>query len=175
MPRRPKITRLPSDVRIWLDEALAEGNFAGYEALAAELRARGYDVSRSSVHRYGQRLERKLAAIRASTEAARQIAAAAPDDADLRSAAVISLVQSDLFDALLALQEAETAEPGERVKLLAAAARAVAEASRASIGQKRWADEVRARLDELERQAAKADRRLDAETLRAVREQLYGG
>lgn len=175
MPRRPKITRLPSDVRTWLDEALAEGNFAGYEALAAELRARGYDVSRSSVHRYGQRLERKLAAIRASTEAARQIAAAAPDDADLRSAAVISLVQSDLFDALLALQEAETAEPGERVKLLAAAARAVAEASRASIGQKRWADEVRARLDELERQAAKADRRLDAETLRAVREQLYGG
>jgi hypothetical protein len=175
MPRRPKITQLPSEVRGWLDDALAEGNFAGYEALAAELRARGYDVSRSSVHRYGQRLERKLAAIRASTEAARQIAAAAPDDADLRSAAVISLVQSDLFDALLALQEAETAEPGERVKLLASAARAIAEASRASVGQKRWAEEVRTRLDELERAAGKAGRRLDAETLRAVREQLYGG
>lgn len=175
MPRRPKVVDLPKDVRAWLDEALAEGNFCGYETLSAELKRRGYDISRSSVHRYGQRLERKLAAIRASTEAARQIAAAAPDDSDLRSAAVISLVQSDLFDALLALQEAEHADPADRVKLLAAAARAVAEASRASIGQKRWADEVRERLDAVEKTARQAGRTLDAQTLAEIRRGLYGG
>lgn len=53
--------------------------------------------------------------------------------------------------------------------------RAIAEASRASIGQKRWADEVRAKLEEVERVAQKAGRQLDAETLRLVKEGLYGG
>ena len=61
------------------------------------------------------------------------------------------------------------------MKVLAAAARAIAEASRASIGQKRWADEVRAKLEEVERVAQKAGRQLDAETLRLVKEGLYGG
>jgi hypothetical protein len=53
--------------------------------------------------------------------------------------------------------------------------RYLAEASRASIGQKRWAEEVKVKLDAIEREAGKAGRTLDAETLRAVREGLYGG
>jgi hypothetical protein len=84
-------------------------------------------------------------------------------------------VQSALFDAMLAVREAEDADPAEQVKLLTHAARAVAEASRASIGQKRWAEEVRARLDAVEKSAARDGRTLDAATLAAIREGLYGG
>jgi hypothetical protein len=45
----------------------------------------------------------------------------------------------------------------------------------ASIGQKKWAEEVKTKLDAIEREAGKAGRTLDAETLKAVREGLYGG
>ncbi|GIX17713.1 MAG: hypothetical protein KatS3mg119_1899 [Rhodothalassiaceae bacterium] len=173
---RSKIEAMPPEVRRWIDRALIERGWRGYQELAALIRQRtGVDISHASVHRYGRRLQRKLEAIRASTEAARLIAEAAPDDEDLRSQAVISLVQSELFEALVALGEAEeTTDQAGRVKLLSQAARAIAEASRASISQRRWQDEVRRRLDELERRAARGRKRLDAETLRTVREALYG-
>jgi hypothetical protein len=176
VPRRPKIEGMPAEVRAWIDRALVDRGFAGYQELAALIRSRtGIDISHAAVHRYGQRLARKLDAIRASTEAARQIAEAAPDDADLRSAAVISIVQSELFDALVALQEAsETDDQAARVKLLSQAARAIAEVSRASVGQKRWQDEVRARIEALERQQDGGASKLDAETLKRVKEALYG-
>lgn len=177
MPRRAKIETMPAAVRAWIDRALVDRGFAGYQELARLIEARtGVDLSHAAVHRYGQRLARKLAAIRASTEAARAIAEAAPDREDLRSAAAMSLVQSELFEALVSLREAEeTEDAGARVKLLAQAARAIAEVARASVGQKRWAEEIRERIDAMERAAASAGRRLDADTLQAVREALYGG
>jgi hypothetical protein len=175
MPRRPKITGLPPAVRAELERLLADQTHGGYQALAAWLAGQGYAISKSSLHRYDQRIQRSMAAIRASTEAARLIAQASPDEADEHSAAVIRMVQSALFDAMLAVREAEDADPAQQVKLLTHAARAVAEASRASIGQKRWAEEVRAKLDAVERTAAREGKTLDAATLKAIREGLYGG
>lgn len=180
MPQKSKITALPADVRRWLDKTLADGNFSGYDLLAAALRDRGYAISRASVHRYGQRLERRLAAIRASTEAARAIADAAPDDSDQRSAAVISLVQSEFFDMLLKLEESQDPDftPETRIALLADASKGIAHLARASLLQKKRADEVRARdekkIREMEASAASGKTALDPETLRMVRETLYG-
>lgn len=175
MPPRDKISQLPADLRASIDQMLIARGFSGYEELEQLiLDAHGIAIGKSSLNRYGQKLERRLSAIRASTEAARAIAEAAPDDADHRSAAVISLVQSSLFDALISLDEAETAEPAERVKLLSSAARAIADASRASQGQKKWAAEQQAKLDALDAQAGNGKKRLDADTLKAVREALYG-
>ena len=175
MPPRDKISQLPAEVRSEIDRLLIDRGFSGYEALEEQiLEAHGIEVGKSTLHRYGQRLERRLSAIKASTEAAKAIADAAPDEADQRSAAVISLVQSDLFEAMISLREADDEDdPASRVKMLSQAARAIAEASRASVNQKKWSAEVRARLDALEENAA--DKRLDADTLRAVREALYGG
>lgn len=175
MPRRPKVDALPAEVRQWLEQTLIAPGKPGYVALSAMLKEKGFEISHAAVHRFDQRLQRSMAAIRASTEAARLIAQSAPDEADEHSAAVIRLVQSALFEAMLKVREAEDADPAEQVKLLSTAARAVAEASRASIGQKRWQDEVRTRLDALEREQDKGQKRLDAETLRAVRQALYGG
>ena len=146
MPPKSKISQLPPELRAEIDALLIARGFAGYEQLERDiLDAHGIELGKSTLHRYGQKLEQKLSAIRASTEAARLIAEAAPDDTDQRSAAVISLVQSELFQAMVDLQEAEQEEdPGERIKLLSGAARAIAEASRASLGQKKYAAEIQA-------------------------------
>ncbi|MDF5909982.1 DUF3486 family protein [Pseudomonas aeruginosa] len=70
-----------ADGRMTLDELIADlqAQFPS-QAEAGEL------PSRAAVHRYGQKLERRLAAIRASTEAAKLIRAQAGDDLDARSA-----------------------------------------------------------------------------------------
>lgn len=176
MPRRPKVATMPPAVRAWLERVLIDGSHAGYQALSELCHAKGVEISHSSIHRYDQRLQRTMAAIKASTEAARMIAQSAPDHADEHSAAVIRMVQSSLFDAMVRVREADDADPAEQVKLLAQAARAIAESSRASIGQKRWQDEVTAKLDALERaQQSKGGKQLDAATLKQVREALYGG
>lgn len=175
MPRRSKIDTLPPALKAELERILTDRTHGGYEALSSWLKEQGYEISKSSLHRADQRIQRVMAQIKASAEAARLLAQAAPDEADEHSAAVIRMVQSALFDAMLKVREAEDADPAEQVKLLSSAARAIAEASRASIGQKKWAEEVRAKIDEIERVASNAGKRLDAETLRAVREGLYGG
>lgn len=66
----------------------------------------GYEIGKSSIHRYGQKLERKLAAVQASTQAAIMIAEASPDDGDARSQAVLSMVQTELFNAFVDFQNA---------------------------------------------------------------------
>ncbi len=177
MAQRDKVSQLPDDIRRWLDQALAEGNFSDYEQLAAELKDRGYDISRSSVHRYGQRLERRLSAIKASTEAARAIAEAAPDDADHRSAAVISLVQSEMFELLLAFEESADLDPASRVVMLSKAARGIADLARASLGQKRHEEQLRQR--ERERAAALAEKSLvgqgmSRESVDAIKREILG-
>lgn len=173
MPPRNKVDRLPSELRAELERLLVDRNHCGYHALATWLKERGYEISHASVHRHDQRLQKVMGKIRAAAEAAIILNRAAPDDADQQSAATIRMVQAALFDAMTQISEAESAEPGERVKLLAHAARAVAEASRASIGQKRWADEVNAKLDAVERAASKNGKTLDAETLRLIKDGLY--
>ena len=176
MPKRSKVSTLPADVRQWLDRALVEGNFSDYQLLEMTLADKGFTIGKSSLHRYGQQLESRLAAVRASTEAARAVAEAAPDDADLRSAAVMSLVQTDIFNVMVMLQEVETAEPEERLKLMAKAAKAIAELSRASVNQKKWETVVRERVksaaDAAERIAKKGG--LSASSVAEIRKSILG-
>lgn len=176
MPKRAKVGQLPPEIKSWLDSALVKGDFSNYELLEDELAERGYQIGKSSIHRYGQKLERKLAAIKASTQAAAAIAEAAPDDSDLRSAAVISLVQTEVFDILVALQEAEEADPAERVKLLARVAKSVSELSRASVNQKKWQvamrDKARAAADAVAARARKGG--LSEDVIRQIEEEVLG-
>lgn len=174
MPAPPKLALIDDAVRAELDRKLIDNGFGGYHALAAWLGDQGYEIGKTAVHAYGQGLKRKLAAIKASTEAARLIAAAAPDEEDRRSEAVMSMVQSDMFAMLVALQEAEDADPQERVKLLSSAARAIADLSRASIGQKKHAAAVREKLDALLDDAQHGDSTLDIRTLQRIRREVYG-
>ncbi|MUT40806.1 terminase, partial [Acinetobacter baumannii] len=139
---------------------------------------RGYNVSKSSVHRYGQKVEQKLAAVQASTQAAMMIADAAPDDSDMRSSAVLSLVQTELFNALIALQESENpdADPADRIMLMAKAGKGIAEIAKASVNQKKWESEVKERVQAAAKEVDKIVKKsgLSKETANEIRKQILG-
>lgn len=185
MGRKSSVDRLPEDIKAYIQGQLADGGMT-LDELIADLQARwpAHDLpSRSAVGRYGQKLERRLQAIRASTEAAKIIRAQAGDEMDARSEALTAMIQSELFESIIALQEAgdEEMDPGERVGLLASAAKNIATLTRSSVTLKKFQSEAeeRGRKAALEEQRAKLDElgrsgQVDQETLQKVIQAAYG-
>ena len=194
MGRKSSIDRLDPEIKAYIQAMLASGSMT-LDELIADLQARypaaataGSLPSRSAVGRYGQKLERRLSAIRASTEAAKRIQAHAGDDKDARSEALTAMVQTELFEAILALQEAdevgedgEKADPGERVALLSKAAKNIATLTRSSINLK----EFQAKVEEATRKKLLAEQEerfkalgqsgdVDQDTLAKVIKAAYG-
>lgn len=147
MPPPSKIDMLDETTRHELDSRIIANGFGGYVGLTDWLYERGYTIGKSAVGVYGQKLQRRLSAIKTSTEAARLIAQAAPDDSDERSGAIISLVQTEIFEALLSMQDAEEeSDPAERIAILGKAAKNIAALTRASVSRNKWAMEVRSSI-----------------------------
>lgn len=184
MGRKSTVARLPAEVKTYIEAMLATGAQT-LDELIADLQARypaeanaGTLPSRSAVHRYGQKLDRRLSAIRASTEAAKLIQAQAGDDQDARSEALTALVQTELFEAILSLQEADDpdADPADRVGMLSSAAKNIATLTRSSVGLKKFQLEVRAKAqaaaDTVDKLAKKGG--LTAETAEQIRREILG-
>ena len=125
MPARGKIAMLPADVRERLEARLIGQGFSGYTEISEWLAGEGYQISRSSLHRHGDQLERRIAQIEASTQAAEALMARTDDKASL-AAASIKAAQSQLFDFMMALE-------GGDPKEIALCARAVADLARATV------------------------------------------
>ncbi|MFZ2986600.1 phage protein Gp27 family protein [Ideonella sp.] len=187
MGDKSSIRRLPAEIKSYIEAMLATGAQT-LDELISDLQGRypaeakaGTLPSRSAVHRYGQKLDRRLSAIRASTEAARLIHEQAGDDVDARSGALTALVQTELFDAILALQEAddEDVDQAERIGMLSNAAKNIATLTRSSVNLKKFQSEVetatrqkvlaeqRAALDAAQRSGG-----VTTETKAAIRELL---
>ena len=187
MGRKSSIDRLDPEIKAYIQAMLASGSMT-LDELIADLQGRfpaaataGDLPSRSAVGRYGQKLERRLSAIRASTEAAKLIQAQAGDDKDARSEALTALVQTELFEAILALQEADDPEanPEDRVAMLSSAAKNIATLTRSSVNLKLF--QAKVEKDTRERLLAEQRAALDAmgskggvtdDTKRAIREAL---
>ena len=137
MPPKSKVHSLPAAVKQWLDDALVEGNFTGYETLEAELKQRGFDISKSSLHRYGQEFEERLNALKLATEQARAVVQASPDDDDAMNQALIRITQEKLFSLMLDL-EIDPAEVD-----ISKITRSIADLARSSTDAKKYAREVR--------------------------------
>lgn len=175
MPPPSKVELLPEDLRREFESRLVRGAFSGYEALSDWLAEQGYEISKSVLHKHGQRLKRRLEAIKASTQAAQLLADTAPDEAGALSSAVLALVQTEMFELLVNLQEADDAEdPGARVKLLGNAAHAMADLARASLKQKEWAAGIKAKLDAMLAETQRGESTLDIRTLQRIRQEVYG-
>lgn len=178
MPARGLEARLPPEVREWLEGELIRRGFGDYSDLTAELNRRldeagEESASRSAVHRFGAAVEERIAGLRRSTEIARAVAAEVGDDEGALSDALIRIMQDKLFGAALQLD----LDP-EDLKITDLA-HAVSNLSRASVTQKKHQlavrEKVKAKFDELEKQAAGAKPgALDPDTLRRVREEIYG-
>ena len=167
MPARSKVEALPVEVKAWLDLALVEGNFSGYEQLEDELKARGHTIGKSSLHRYGSAFEQKLASLKMASEQARAVVTAAPDEEGAVNEALMRLVQEHLFNLLMA-------EEGKFD--LPKVARAVAELGKASVTQAKWRTEVRAKAQAVAEAAAKIGRQggLSEKSVAEIRKRILG-
>lgn len=177
MPRRSKVDGLPEALRTELDRVLSGKKHGGYHALASWLRERGYDISHAAVHRHDAKLQRTIAAVRASTEAARQLSASFPDQSDDLSQSVLRMVQSQMFEIMVSLQDATVeGDLAERLKLLSRALQAASQGARGSIAHRKWQDEARDRAraaaDEIA-ESAKAAGLTDA-TIKTFRDRVMG-
>ena len=150
MGRKSTISRLAPDVKIYIEGLLAEGRMT-LDEMIADLRGRfplhhsaGELPSRAALHRYGPKLERRLIAVKAFSQAAASIEANAGDRGDARSSALTAIVQQELFDAMMNLQDASDPDVDQdaRMKLLAEAARSLASLTRSSVQLKQFQTKV---------------------------------
>lgn len=151
MPKRSTVETLPKELKEWLDGELVKRGFSDYLQLAADLKTKGAEVSKSSLHRYGSKFEERMAQLKVSTEQARAVVAASPDDEGAMNEALIRLTQDKLFQVLVDLEVSpESVNLGKLTK-------SIADLARSSVTQKRWQLDVRAkvaeRLKEVEAQA----------------------
>lgn len=184
MGRKSTISRLDPQIKAYIEAMLATGSQT-LDELIADLRERypaaahaGSLPSRSAVGRYGQKLERRLSAIRASTEAAKIIQAQAGDDSDARSEALTALIQTELFEAILNLQEADDPDmdPADRVGMLSSAAKNIATLTRSSVGLKQFQAKVHERAQAAAANVEKIAKKggLSAETAAELRREILG-
>ena len=104
MGKKSTVETLPKEVKEWLDRALVESNFSGYKLLAGEMKARGYEISKSAIHRYGQDFEDRLKTLKMVTEQARAVVQAAPDEDGAVNDALVRLTQEKLFGVLMEIE-----------------------------------------------------------------------
>jgi hypothetical protein len=169
--------RLPPEVREWLEAELIRGGFSGYSGITTELNAKleaagAETASRSAVHRFGQNIEDRISALKRTTEIARTLATEVGDDEGAMNDALVRLVQDKLFNVVVDME----IDP-ESVSITQLG-RVVADLGRASVQQKKYQLETRAKVEAklaaLEAESKGSAGRLDAETLRRVREEIYG-
>lgn len=172
MPQRSSIQSLPEEVKGELDRRLVGGGFAGYRELAEWLAGAGFEISKSSLHRYGQQFEERLGLVKIATEQARAIADEARDDEGAMNDALIRLVQQKAFDVLMALESEQAAEDTDLVGL----GMMVSKLGQAAVAQKKWQDQVRRRAEAAADRAEAVARKggLSPEAVRTIRQEILG-
>lgn len=146
MPPRSKVLRLPDETRRELEQKLIASGFSDYEGLQEWLLDKGFEISKSAIHRFGQPFAARMEALGVATQQAKAIVEGAPDDEGAMAEALMRLMQEKLFDVLLNM-EVDPAKVN-----IGAVAKALAPIARASIALKKHSMEVR------ERAAAAADK-----------------
>ena len=179
MARRSKVHSLPPELKEWFDAELVRRGFGDYVQLAADLKERGAELSKSALQRYGSPFEQRLAQLKMASEQAKALVDSAPDDEDKLGAAVVRLTQEKIFSVLMELDiDPRDIDVNKLFKN-------AAEIGKASVTQKRLSLEVRAQVEEaarkklLEEQREKltalgASGKVDPVTLDMVIKAAYG-
>ena len=170
MPRRSKVKSLPKAVREELDEKLVEQGFQGYEELAEWLDEKGFDISKSSVHRYGQEFEDRLEALRIATAQAKEITEQVGDDEGALGDALTAVVQEKAFGLLTSMEMEE--QEVEFTSLM----NAIARLQKASVKQKKFRQEMREKAQQAADDAEEIarDEGLSDQAAEQIREKILG-
>lgn len=170
MAPRSKVFDLPPELKEWLDAELVRRGFGDYVQLAADLKERGADVSKSALQRYGSPFEKRMAQLKMASEQARAMVDAAPDDEDALGSAVVRLAQEKIFSILIELDI--NPEDVDVNKLFKNAA----EIGKASVTQKKWRMEVQAKIKEAAANVEKIAKKggLSADSVQQLRREILG-
>ncbi|WP_016949789.1 DUF3486 family protein [Anabaena sp. PCC 7108] len=179
MPQRSTINLLPEDIRAWLNEELVRNGFSDYEDLASQLFEKGYEISKSALHRYGQKYEEQLFALREVVEQARGLVEVCKDDEGSLPEAVTMLLYNKSFQALQKIDVGTLEVSASSITFLGSM---IANLNKSSIALKKYRTEVKKKIEEklklLEAEAIKAggegDENPHLKTLKRVREEVYG-
>ena len=183
MPPVGKIAQLPEDIRKWLHATFVDRAFGDINGITDELnelmKKAGVAISigKSAVGAESQRVKRAQESIRATTEATKLLAESSRDDGDSRGEATMALIQSDVFDLLLQIREAEDeGDPAERLALLVSAAKHIGGLSRARVNQAKWKTEVESRAKSAADKVAKIAKSggLTPDQVSEIRRQILG-
>jgi hypothetical protein len=144
-----KIKRMPPDLKEQLDKLLSDGTFHSCRQLSQWLGSNGFEISHAAIHKYGQKFERRLDAIRLATEQARIVCQQFEGDDAQMQGALLRLVQTQLFEVLAAANEKgkkSAAQGGATIAPvnITALARSVSGLVKAETEHQRWADRMRA-------------------------------
>jgi hypothetical protein len=150
-----------AELKAELDRNLMAGRLTNYEALVEWLQSQGCRIVPARAARSGRGLEQKLDLVRLVTEQATAVIEAAPDDDNNLSAALLRLVQQHLFEMLVDLKT-----EGLTQRDIAKIADSVAQMTRATVMQQKWASELKARIAE---KVGAAEREVVAEVQQAAR------
>lgn len=183
MPPPSKIAQMPAEIREWLHKAFVERAFGDIVNLTEDLNAKLKEagvaiyVGKSAVGAESQKVKRAQESIRAATEAAKILTDTSRDDGNTRGEAVMALLETEMFEAILAVREAEAMEdPLERMNSMSKAAKNMAGLSRARVNQARHRLEIEARVqaaaDKVARLAKKGG--LDVKTVEEIRRNILG-
>lgn len=183
MPPRSKVFTLPTELRDELNARLVGSGFSNYQGLQQWLEGQGYEFSIGGLHRYGSKLETDfnsaMADVQRTQQLAKMLVAGNDEDRGELMEASEKIAQDGLIRLQLALREAE-ADPLETANVLPKITRAIADLSRAGISRNKWQQDTRekiqSKMNRLESEAGStaSRRKIDPETLRIVRQEIYG-
>lgn len=146
-PKRGTTTKLPKEAQRKVEEAIIEGRPVNGDLIAEELKANGFSVSGSTVWRHAVRFREKVQATKDAVDRAKIITAAVDGAPGALSEAVVAMVQTELFDVLVAIEAASYEDdPEKRLKILSMAANTISDLTRASTALRKYQEEVRASI-----------------------------
>jgi hypothetical protein len=171
MPSNSKVDELPEEVKNWLDENLVKNNFSAYVALSEELKSRGYDISKSSLGRYGKAFEDRIQAIKKQAEMYKILREQVGDDEGAMTDGIIRQAQYMIGEVLNKMGPMDL-DDMDLPKLI----RAIADLSRASVSQKKWMAEIKGRTKDAVAEVVKVAKAegLSAEGVKTMRETIMG-
>lgn len=162
---------LPEAVKSDLDKKLVAGGFCDYVALSDWLKEQGYEISKSSLHRYGSGFEQRLSAIKIATDQAQAIADTIGDDQGVLGDALTRLIQEKTFQ-LLVEMESLSVEDVDFTKL----GEMVAKLNKTAVLQKKWISDMREKAAKTADEVVKVAKSggLSAERAEEIRKKILG-
>lgn len=182
--RHSKVSALPQEVREAVHRAILAGRT--YEEIVEHLRGLADQgeiapeevPSRSGLGRYGKEFLARMERLRIVQEQARAIVEEAAGSGLVLEEAATSLALNEIMTLMMIPKGGETLTPHVVAQIATAIARlqsssATRERARIEV-RKEMQKQVKGKLNALAHQAQREGAHLDAETLRRVREEIYG-